>query len=66
MREMDLLLGPFADAELAALDSAALAAFEDLLAENDQDLFTWMVRKIGAPPQYREIVGRIAVYHQIA
>ena len=42
MREMDLLLGPFADGELVGLEPAALDAYEALLSENDQDLYPWM------------------------
>ncbi|MEL7173522.1 MAG: succinate dehydrogenase assembly factor 2, partial [Pseudomonadota bacterium] len=40
-REMDMLLGPFADGAsgLATLDEGQLAAYEELLEENDQDLY---------------------------
>lgn len=65
MREMDLLLGPFADAELEALAPAGLAAFEDLLSENDQDLFSWLVRRDAAPARHHAICERIAAHHGI-
>jgi antitoxin CptB len=41
MREMDLIFGRFADAELDDLDAAELAAFEALLEEPDKDVFSW-------------------------
>ena len=38
MKEMDLILGPFSDSELATLGEGELALYEALLNENDQDL----------------------------
>lgn len=45
MKEMDLILGPFADAELGALSDDMLDRYEQLLAENDQDLYRWIVAR---------------------
>ena len=41
-QEMDLLLGRFADSELAALSDGELDLFEKLLFEDDQDLYAWI------------------------
>ncbi len=41
-KEMDLLLGPYADARLAALKGEELDLYEQLLEENDQDLYLWV------------------------
>ena len=41
-READLILGPFADQNVAAMDDAELDAFEALLAESDHDLYAWI------------------------
>jgi len=41
IREMDLILGPYADAKLEQFDAAALDLFDTLLEENDQDLYPW-------------------------
>lgn len=38
-KEMDLVLGPWADARLAGMDEAALDAFEAVLEESDPDLW---------------------------
>ena len=38
MKEMDLILGRYADTELASLNGAVLDAYEALLEENDNDL----------------------------
>lgn len=42
-REIDLILGGFADAHLAALDAGELEAFERLLDAPDQDVYAWIV-----------------------
>lgn len=62
-KEMDLILGPFADAHLAGMDGAALDAFEALLAENDQDLYPWITGAAPVPPGHAallEVIGHFA------
>ena len=46
MKEMDLILGHFADGPLASLDGADLDAYEAVLAENDQDLYLWVTARV--------------------
>lgn len=45
-REMDLILGPFADARLQEMDAATLDRLEALLEENDQDLYPWVTARM--------------------
>ena len=52
MREMDLIFGRFADARLAELDEADLAAFEVLLDEQDKDVFSWYCGEVPLPPEH--------------
>ena len=47
MKEMDIILGAFADGPLAALDDAMLRQYEAMLSENDQDLYRWITARIG-------------------
>ncbi len=42
IREMDLVLGGFADAELAGLSDAALGEVEGWLNVPDQQMFAWV------------------------
>lgn len=67
-REMDLILGPFAEAELAAMDAASLDAYERLLDENDQDLYPWITARLGGgtagPPDHAPMLDRIAAHAQ--
>ena len=48
-REMDLILGSFADQYAHTLDEAELAAFEALLADDDQDVYGWIIGREPPP-----------------
>lgn len=61
-KEMDLILGPWADAHLAALDAPALDLYEALLAENDQDIYPWVIGQTETPERYRGLLDRIAAF----
>lgn len=59
IKEMDLILGQFWDAEGSSLDVAELDVYEDLLVENDQELYTWCSGKIDPPPRFAPLITRI-------
>jgi antitoxin CptB len=61
-KEMDLVLGPFADARLATMDGAALDAFDALLSENDQDLLQWVLGQTPAPAAHAALVDELAAF----
>lgn len=64
MLELDLLLVQFAQNELAALDVQSLQMYRELLAEEDQDLFLWLMRREPAPsPRLQHIVNMILDSH---
>ena len=52
-RELDLLVGPFADRFAPSLNEAELALFEALLEVPDQDLYRWLVSPDETPIDYR-------------
>ena len=60
--EMDLILGPWSDAQLAALSAEELDLYDALLAENDQDLMAWILGQGAAPEAIAPLLGRIASY----
>jgi antitoxin CptB len=64
MREVDLLLGRFADAHLADLGADELGAFEALLEVPDQDVLAWLTG-IGEPPEgpAMPILRRVYAFH---
>lgn len=51
-REIDLILGGFADRELAGLNEPGLDAFERLLDAPDQSVFAWITELEPAPAEY--------------
>jgi antitoxin CptB len=50
IREMDLIMGGFADASIAALTEAELDLFERLLDVPDQEIYSWFTGE-GAVPE---------------
>jgi antitoxin CptB len=64
-KEMDMLLGPFSDGALAALDDAALDAYERMLHENDQDLYAWISGAAPMAGEHAETLNRVADFHGI-
>jgi len=51
-REIDLILGGFADRHIADLDETALDAFERLLDAQDQDVYAWITDQADAPAEH--------------
>jgi antitoxin CptB len=51
-REIDLILGPFADETLLSMDEAGLSEFEALLDAPDQDVFDWILERVDAPVEF--------------
>lgn len=50
-REIDLILGAFADAHLIELDDAGVEEFERLLECADQDVYNWIVGRTPPPAE---------------
>jgi antitoxin CptB len=61
-KEMDLVLGPWADAHLAGLSAPELEEYELLLAENDQDLMAWILGSSTPPADFAALLARITTY----
>ena len=58
MRELDYLVGGFADARLPDLPETDLDAFEALLDVQDRDLLGWLTGEIPLPPEHDTPVFR--------
>ena len=58
-KEMDMILGPYADAHLAGMDEATLETFDTLLWENDQDLLPWVLGQATPPVALADLIARI-------
>ena len=61
-KEMDIVLGPYADAELAGMEGAALDAFEALLDEADQDLMRWVLGQEAPPPAHAALIAALRAF----
>jgi antitoxin CptB len=63
MREADLILGAFADAELGALTAAEIDQYERLLETPDTELLPWLTGERALPPDERQgILLRIRAF----
>ena len=58
-KEMDLILGNFADDNLDSLSSHELETYDQFLNENDNDLYDWCSKKNKAPMEYKALITRI-------
>ena len=52
VREMDLVMGRFADAHLPAMSEAELAEFERLLDVPDQQVLAWIIAGESPPREF--------------
>ena len=63
-REMDLLLGRFADAYIATLEDDGLAAFEALLEVPDDELLAWLTGRAPVSANHATpLFNAIAAFH---
>jgi len=58
-KEMDLVLGPYGEANLPAMSLAELDAYDALLAENDQDLMAWMLGQKPVPAAHAGLIATL-------
>lgn len=60
IKEMDLILGGWAERHLEQADDATLDAFESLMAEADHDLYAWLTGQAEAPALLRPFLSVLA------
>ena len=65
MKEMDLVLGPWADAHLAGMAEQDLALYDGLLDQNDQDLLGWVLGQQPAPAALAPLIARISRFAKL-
>jgi len=63
MREMDLLLGGFADARVDALSPTQLSHFEALLEAPDDEAFRWFCAGAAPAPYDTPLFAEILAFH---
>jgi antitoxin CptB len=64
-RELDLIVGRFADAALAGMSEAEIAQLEALMEVPDPDLFAWIAEQEAVPANYdTPVFRRLAAFHR--
>ena len=64
IKEMDLILQAFAEARLEDMEEGKLDLYDQLLGENDQDLYAWVTGQMPAAPQYAAMIEEISANYQ--
>jgi antitoxin CptB len=64
MREVDLILGGFADAHLATLSEPEIGEFERLLDATERDVFSWISGELEVPAEIdTPFFARVRAFH---
>lgn len=64
MREMDLIMGQFADAQIDQLTDAELDIYEHLIEAPDRDILMWLTGEAPTPSNYdTPVFRRIKQFH---
>ena len=64
LREMDLIMGRFADAEIGTMSDEDLATFEGLIEVPDADLYRWITGEAETPANYdTPVFRRLKAFH---
>jgi len=58
-REIDLILGPFADRFVPGFDAELVAQYEELLDLPDLDVYDWLLLRVPVPPERDSAVVRM-------
>ena len=64
IKEMDLILTAYADAQLPSMSEQKLNLYDALLEENDQDLYQWVTGQGTAPQKFAPLISEIAQVFQ--
>ena len=61
-KETDIVLGHFAEQALAGLEGELLAVYEQLLDEDDANIWDWLIEKTTPPSQYIPLLATLKGY----
>ena len=64
-KELDLMLGNFADRNLEFFSKKELDYFEMILAIDDYTLYDWLLGTIEAPKKFKPIINKIISDYKI-
>jgi succinate dehydrogenase flavin-adding protein (antitoxin of CptAB toxin-antitoxin module) len=58
-KETDILLGNFAEDYLADMSASDVGVYEDLLAEDDSDIYKWVNGQLPPPDKYASFCAKM-------
>ena len=62
IKEMDLILKNFAELRLNLMSEPELENFENLLCENDQDLYQWSTGQVNPKQEFVDLIQEIKTF----
>lgn len=65
-REMDLLIGSFAERYIGGFGPEDLEIFEEVLVNNDPDVYDWITGRKNPPPELKSRVLDLLLSHSFA
>ncbi|PCJ05925.1 MAG: succinate dehydrogenase assembly factor 2 [Rhodobacteraceae bacterium] len=60
IKEMDIILTAYAKANLAQMNAVQLDLYDQMLDENDQDLYQWVTGQVAAPEALKILLKDIS------
>ena len=64
-KELDIILGSFADTHLGAMSDEELDAFEKLMEVPEPDLYNWIAGRVPLPDNYQgPLLEQIIAFHK--
>lgn len=66
MKELDLVLGRFADEFVDGMPVDELGRFEELLRVEDVELYAWLVRRVPVPAELDSALLRRVLMYRVA
>ena len=62
IKEMDLILKNFAELRLNLMSEPELENFDNLLCENDQDLYQWSTGQVNPKQEFVDLIQEIKTF----
>ena len=62
IKEMDLILKNFAELRLNLMSEPELENFENLLCENDQDLYQWSTGQVNPKQEFVDLIQELKTF----
>lgn len=62
-KELDLLIGGFAQQHIDGFDTTELDQFEAILESDEHDIYAWLTGKVAVPPAFDNDVMRQLLAH---